>query len=262
MEYDIRYLTYTFKHSYSPMPDTSQERFKEHYHTLYELLYFVQGDASFSLQHTRYNIKPGSLLLTKPGEYHNIIFHSTAPYERYVIRFSPMAILEEMKQKLDTAQSVYYIKDTPIAQAFAQLDEHLSLMQSEMKVPCCLGFMYVILSHLISAQNLKTRADYVNVDSKKILDYIDAHLHEIHSVADIASALHMSRSSLYRIISDQLDVQLMTYVRIRKCLFARNLLHQGASPTEVASQLGFSHYSSFYRDYMQVFHESPSALGR
>ena len=262
MEFDVRYRSYTFKHSYSEKPDTSQERFKEHFHTSYELLFFVQGDADLMLQHTRYNIKPGSMLVIKPGEYHNIVFHSEAPYERYVIRFSPMNLHRNLPLLLERTESVYYIAGTPLEEEFLRMDRHLSNLHPDAHVNACIGSMDIILSYLISSEKLIQKADYVNEDSKRILDYIDAHLADIHTAEDLSHGLHMSKSAIYRIFSLQLDTPLMTYVRTQQCILARNFLLEGIPAVEVASRLGFSHYSSFYRSYREVFHAAPTVKHR
>ena len=259
MEFDIRYQEYTFKHSFSEHPDTSQDRFQEHYHTSYELLYFVSGDADFHLQDMLYKIKPGSLLIAKPGEYHNIVFHSASPYDRYVIRFSPLAIPSFMIRQLEKTRSVYYIQGTPLAEEFVRMDKHMQYLHPDTRVFACIGSITLILSYLISSSELIQQADYINEDSKRILMYIESHLNEIHSVEELSGALHMSRSTIYRLFSRQLNTSLMAYIRTQKCLLARTLLAEGASATEVASRLGFNHYSSFYRDYVKIFHESPAA---
>ncbi|MBQ6036317.1 MAG: helix-turn-helix transcriptional regulator [Lachnospiraceae bacterium] len=262
MEFDIRYRSYTFKHSYSEKPDTSQERFKEHFHTSYELLYFVKGDADLMMQHTRYKIKPGSMLVIKPGEYHNIIFHSEAPYERYVIRVSPVNLHRNMPILLERTKSVYYIAGTPLEEEFLRMDRHLSTLHPDAHVNACIGSMDLILSYLISSEELTQDAAVVDVESKRILDYIDAHLAEVHSLEDLARGLSMSKSTLYRVFSRQLDTPLMTYVRTQQCILARNFLMEGIPAIEVASRLGFSHYSSFYRSYREVFHEAPTVKHR
>ena len=261
MTFDVRYRDFTFKHSYSAKPDLSEERFREHYHTTYELLCFVEGDADFMLQHRRYKIRPGSLLIAKPGEYHNIVFRSDSPYERYVLRFSPLAIYPYVRSQLEKTESVYFIENTPLAQDFRLMDGHVSYVHEDMRVSVCIGSMNIINAYLISAQDLIQKADYVNQDLRSIVRYIDAHLAQIHSVDDITDALHMSKSSVYKVFSSEFDTPIMSYVRTQKCMVARNLLSEGASATDVAERLGFNHYSSFYRDYTHVFGTPPSSIG-
>ena len=77
-------------------------------------------------------------------------------------------------------------------------------------------------------------------------------------VEEIARALHMSKSALYKVFTRQFKTPIMTYVRTQKCMLARDLIHDGMSATEAAEKLGFAHYSSFYRDYIQVFGSPPT----
>ena len=259
MAFDVRYQTFAFKHTLSPKPDLSEARFREHYHTTYELLFFVEGDADYALEHKRYKVQPGSLLIAKPGEYHNIVFNSQKPYERYVMRFSPLAIYPYIRQQLEKTDSVYHIEGTPIADEFRLMDKHIDYVHEDMRVNVCMGSMNIIISYLISSQDLIQKADYVNPDLRRIVKYIDANLAEIQSVDDITDALHMSKSAVYKLFSQQFDTPIMSYIRTQKCMVARNLMGEGASATEVAERLGFSHYSSFYRDYSHVFGCPPSA---
>ena len=258
MEFDIRYRSYTFKHSYSEKPDMSQERFREHFHTSYELLYFMRGDADIMLQHTRYSIRPRSLLVIKPGEYHNIVFHSEAPYERYVIRVSPDNLHHGLAAILPRLESVYYIADTMIEEEFLRMDRHLSVVRKDAQVSACIGSMDLIFAYLISSETLIQDADYINEEIKKVLDYIDGHLAEIHCIDDLAAGLHLSRSSIYRLFATQLHTPIMTYIRTQQCLLARKYLAEGMPSADVALRLGFAHYSSFFRNYREVFHATPS----
>lgn len=258
MEFDVRYRDYIFKHAFTPSPDLSAERYKAHYHNTYEFLYVLHGSADFLVKHTLYNIRPGSLLIVQPGEYHNILFKTADPYERYVIRFNPHSIYPYIRKHLEKAESVYYIEGSPISAEFFRMDEHLTAAMDEgVRLNACIGSLHIIISHLISSQNLIQRADYVNADGQKIVEYIDRHLPDIHSADDIADALHMSKSSIYKIFAKQFDTSLMSYIRTQKCMMARNLLREGIAPTEASNMIGFSHYSSFYRNYLKIFHEPP-----
>ena len=258
MSFDLRHKDYTFKHTYSPQPDLSAARYKEHFHTTYEFLYFVQGNADFMIQHTLYKIQPGSLLIVKPGEYHNIVFHSDAPYERYVIRFSPPSLYPYLRKQLERAESVYYIEGTPLAEEFRRLDQHVPLVHQDVLLSAMIGSLGVITSYLVSSQDLIMKADYVNEDVRRILEYIDTHLAELHTAEEIAHDLHMSKSALYKSFSQQFGTPLMSYIRTQKCMAARDLLNEGTPATTVAERLGFAHYSSFYRDYVHIFGAAPS----
>ena len=260
MEFDIRFREFTFKHSGSERPDPTEGRFQEHFHTGYELFYFVRGDADFMVKHQLYKLKPGSLLVIKPGEYHNIVFRSNAPYERYLMRFSPLAIYPMVLKRLEQSDSVYFMEGTPLKDVFESMDTGLGMVHRDMQGTLCIGFMNIVLAYLISAQGLTQKADSVNAEVKKIVDYIDANLIQIYSAEEIARALHISKSALYKTFSAHFGVPIMSYVRTQKCMIARNLLSEGAAATEVADRLGFNHYSSFYRDYCKIFGAPPTSV--
>ena len=262
MSFDVRHWDYTFKHTMSPKPDLNAARFKEHFHTTYEFLYFVCGDADFVIKNTLYKLKPGSLLIVKPGEYHNVLLHSAAPYERYVIRFAPQAIYPYVRKQLAKAKSVYYIEGSPLAAEFHRMDDHLANVHHDIQLSACIGSMNIIISYLVSSQELIQKADYINEDSRAIVDYIESHLATIHTAEDVAQALHISKSTLYKVFSGQFDTSVMSYIRTQKCMIARDLLSEGIPASTVAERLGFNHYSSFYRDYYHVFHAAPSAMNR
>lgn len=260
MDFDVRFREFTFKHTESERPDPTEGRFQEHFHTGYELLYFVRGDADLMLKHTLYKLKPGSLLVIKPGEYHYIVFRSDAPYERYLMRFSPLAIYPKVLKKLEQSDSVYYVESTPLKHVFRHMDTDLEMVHRDMQGTICIGFMNIVIAHLISLQGMTQKADYVNAEVKKIVDYIDANLTQIYAAEDVAKALHISKSALYKAFSAQFGVPIMSYIRTQKCMIARNLLSEGAAATEVAERLGFNHYSSFYRDYCKIFGAPPTSV--
>lgn len=261
MDFDVRYRDFTFKHTATPKPDLNSDRYSEHFHTMYELIYFVCGDADFMVQHTLFNIRPGSLLIAKPGEYHNIVFHSDAPYERYVVRFPPMAVYPYVRKQLDKTESVYYIQGTPLEAEFRRMDSHVTAVHRDILLSACIGSMNLIIAYLISSQDLIQKADYVNEDIRMIVKYIDSHLLEIQTVEDIAHALHMSKSSIYKLFAMQFDTPIMSYIRTQKCLIARDLIAGGEKASVVAKRLGFEHYSSFYRNYCRIFNSAPTETG-
>ena len=261
MDFEVRHQDLTFKHTVSEKPDMSEERFKEHFHTTYELLYFVRGNADYMVEHRLYNIEPGSLLIAKPGEYHNIIFRSDEPYERYVLRFPPIAVHPYVRRQLERSNTVYYIKGTMLEDAFLQMDKHITSVHDDLRVALCYGVLNIITAHIISSQDLIRHADYINEEARTVVKYIEENLPGIRSAEDIAKALHMSKSALYKIFTAQFKTPVMTYVRTQKCMLARDLLHEGMSATETAEKLGYTHYSSFYRDYMHVFGTAPTKQG-
>ncbi len=42
-------------------------------------------------------------------------------------------------------------------------------------------------------------------------------------------------------------------------MLARTMINEGMPAAEVCEQLGYNHYSSFYREFMNIFHVPPSS---
>ena len=56
-----------------------------HAHETYELVIFLKGDASFLVEGMEHRLEPYDIMISRPGEMHQIFHHSTAEYERIVL---------------------------------------------------------------------------------------------------------------------------------------------------------------------------------
>ena len=76
---------YHYSHTRTEHPDAAS--FERHCHTEYELLFVLHGRGDFIVEGTRYPLRDGTLLLTRPQEYHYVRPETEALYERYVVNF-------------------------------------------------------------------------------------------------------------------------------------------------------------------------------
>ena len=77
--------------------------------TLYEILYFLQGDTEYFIESTAYRLQRGDLLLVKPGTYHHVNRLSNAVYERFVLTFSEEEISADLFSRLKDKQGIYSV---------------------------------------------------------------------------------------------------------------------------------------------------------
>lgn len=257
MEFDVRDERFTFKHEITSQPELTSNRFPDHYHSVYELLYCIQGDADFMIQHTRYTLHPHSLLVVKPGQHHQIVLKSSETYDRIVIRFDENNMHGKLRRQLRNLDSVYLIKDTKLSEELLRMDEMYQNIHRDLIYNAFIGELYVILARLLSSRELIQEADEVNEDFRMIIDFIDGHLTEITTIEDLCRSLHMSRSTIQKIFSDQLHTPIMSYIRVQKIMLAHTMLHDGINANETAIQCGFRDYSSFYRAYMKIYKHAP-----
>ncbi len=259
MKYDYRNGALLFKHSLDETPAVYQQRFEEHYHTSYELLYFLKGDAEFVIQHSSYALTEHSLLFMKPGEYHNLIMHTQKPYERIVIRFDEQSLPQALQDKLQEVPNVFQIKNTALSRELLKIDTYVRQISEELLPSLLMGQLLVILSLLCCHEHeYALTVETENNPLREALDYIHDHLQDLQGIDDICAGVHISRSFLQKLFTDQLHSPVMSYVRTQQCLAASELIQKGEAASEVARKCGFENYSTFYRSYMKVFKKPPS----
>ena len=258
MGFDIRKGSYLFKHSIDLEPDNNRQNFREHYHPSYELLYFIKGKADFTLRQQIYHLQHHSLLLIKPGDYHNIIIKEIIPYERMVIRFSPNDIPASLNAKLSASSNVFEIQNTLLERELLHLDKYADILDSSVKEQIFFSELIIILSLLTTSDNLRKKEDKINTSVARVIECIDSNLVEIQTIEDIASKLRMSPSTINKAFLKHMQTPVMSYVRTQKCMMAKNLMISGVPANEAALQAGFEYYSTFYRAYKNAFGVSPT----
>ncbi len=232
-----------------------------HFHTCYELLYFLRGEADYQIEQSRYTLRPHSLLIIKPGEYHAMHVTSNKRLDRIVIHFGDDFLSPEMREKLASMSNVYCIPGTRLSSEILMVDTYQEDLKAGLPKDILANQMQIILAFLCSMEGLHQTADHVDHGAEQIISYIHSNLPTIHTLDDICQNVHMSRSTVQNLITDYLQTPVMSYVRTQKCILARTLLQNGTPATEAAMRCGFGDYSSFYRAYRNVFGIAPSSGG-
>lgn len=233
----------------------------DHFHTVFEIVYFISGDAEFIIEDKRYPLKSGDLMLIRPGSHHNIHLLSSKRYERYVIRFTEYLIPSDILAKIEHLEGCYFIGDTPMPSLFSRFDMHIENVGDEsetlkMLFRCVLTEILVYFSRTGVKEG--SCVNLLKEDMAAVLDYINKNLENQLCLEDICKKFHYSKSYICREFSASMGVPIMHYVRTKKIMYADALLRSGMRPTEVALQCGFSDYSTFYRMYKKLMGNSPS----
>lgn len=251
---------YVFRHMCDDTPKPGTDELGWHYHNCYELLYFLRGDAGYQIEHNHYTLRSHNLLVIKPGEYHTMRINSSKQLDRIVVHFRDDDYPPEMQATLRTMGSVYSIPGTRLSEEILMVDKYHKDIQQGISQDILISQLQIILFYLCSSEDMQQPADKVDCCAEPIISFIHNNLPSIHCLDDICKNVHMSRSTVQKLISDYLQTPIMSYVRTQKCLLARSLLQQGHSATEVCMQCGFQDYSTFYRAYRQEFGISPSCI--
>ena len=92
-----------------------------------------------------------------------------------------------------------------------------------------------------------------------LIDYIENHIKEDLALENIAKDLHYSESYLSNQFKKAMKCSLMKYIRSKKIVLAQQMIREGRKAVDVAEELSFNDYSTFYRSYLKVTGMSPAS---
>ena len=252
-----------FKHEISE--DLPCDAYSMHTHNAYELIYFLDGDASHVIEDRKYKLKKGDLILIRPMSYHFIQIDGQARYERFDILFDPIAHGVEGVELLPAGLEVVSLAGNPLAEdVFRRCDLY--------RQSCSEERFSRILSHLLSElfYSLHTfpTASHTGEGTKisplisEFLQYVNQHLCAPIDIGRVAADLFVSESYLFRLFKKELHQTPQEYIHEKRLMMARKMLADGERPTAVCTRCGFADYTTFYRNYVAFFGYSPSQKER
>ena len=242
-----------------------------HSHNFYEVL-FCRSDSGveYLVGSDRYRLRPGDIVFVPPGVSHRPILpeQMSAPYVRDVLWISP-ELLFSLKGSFpyplylqETGYSLIRTADTRW-EFLGELFQN-AVQEEQLKRPCwetvVLGHAITILSYLDRAYTEHSAA-MLRAEKPELSDnvtaYIEAHFTEHISVSDLARRFFVSDSSISHQFKQKMGISIYHYVTQRRLIYAKNLISEGVALEQIATRVGFSDYSAFYRAFKQEYGISP-----
>lgn len=257
LDYTFQSTSLYFKHHITPTPPC--DSFSMHTHNMYELLYFISGDATHVIEDRKYKLKKGDLILIRPSKYHFIQIDSSAAYERYDILFDEKALGIDTN-KIPRSTEVINLSANTVASGILRKTDYYF---AELEHKDFISVMTLLLKELFMCLGIKqeysaTEYSVINPLLSKTLKYINMNLFTIKSVKEVASALFVTESYLFRLFKKELKNTPKKYITDKRLLLSQNLILMGKRPTEIYEDCGFCDYTSFYRSYIKFFGHPPS----
>lgn len=242
-----------------------------HSHNFYELLCCTNTcGAEYLVGSRRYRLQKGDIIFISPGVSHRPILpeRMTEPYSRDVVWLSTefLRLLARNSPELAPAQprSTDLLRTADSRWAFLPELIHSSVLEYESQLPgwqsVLIGNAMAVVIHLSRAFRDK-RTIPLKAEKPELLDqimaYIEANYRNPFSLADVAQAFYVSESTVSHLFREKMGVSFHRCLTQRRLIAAKELIRTGETLENVAIQVGFSDYSSFFRAFKKEYGVNP-----
>lgn len=247
--------------SYSRVPDTISNR---HCHDTYEILFLEEGEGIYIVEGCEYKIFPGTIMFTKPFEYHCISINEGSPYERSLVKFAETTVDEDLRRLLEricgTEDCGCFYPPQEVSEAVKNVFDryHISEKMPEEEKAIYMKLLTSELVVLLSSGNGERFVSNEEDIGIKLLRYINDHLDKDVTLDNLSKRFFASKYHLCRAFKRKNGVSIHNYVTHKRVMHAKQLIDFGESAASAAYKVGFGDYSAFYRAYVKIIGSSPS----
>lgn len=230
-----------------------------HFHSECEIYINLSGSVAFEVENHVYPISRGSVIITRPYEYHRCIYRGNDLHRHYWITFSA--------DEKDELLALFFDRDKGrnnlVFLTEEQLDKCCEILNEQLikeRDMLSRRIAFLSLIKLIEEgewKGGKISSDELPSDVAKALRFMDEHLTEELDVEQIAKEASVSVNTLERHFKEALGTTPFAMLR-KKRLFASMLaLRNGDTVTEAALKSGFSDYSNYIQLFKKQFGITP-----
>lgn len=230
--------------------------YDSHIHDECEIYINISGDVSFAVENSIYPIVSGSVILTKPHEYHHCLYHTNKLHRHYWILFSATGnerLFDLFFNRTGGSGNLLLPDGKQREEMFALCRELLDCRKSELE-KYALFFRLICILQNATAINAPEHTNDCLVNAIK---YIEENLPFALRVEAIAKHCFVSVNTLETRFRQTLHVTPHEYIQKKRLTLAVKLLSEGKSVTEAAMQSGFPDASNFIACFKKAFGITP-----
>ena len=235
-----------------------------HCHDMYEAIFITSGKGRFVVEDRDIELKPKTLLLIKPYQYHCVILEKGIPYERQVINFSPSVLLEDTSKLLNDVllknENIKFYSAKTVPDSVISIFDR---MESSENIPSQQRGTYIkmLLSELILLLSASEGESLSKNDGElgaRVIRYLNENLTRDVSLDKLARRFFVSKYYLCRAFKKHNGISVHGYVNQKRVMYAKQLIESGETASGAAYKVGFGDYSAFYRAYVKIVGKAPS----
>lgn len=228
-----------------------------HVHNECEIYINMTGKVSFMVENRIYPVFPGSIVVTRPFEYHHCICHTNDIHKHFCIWFSSQnneSILDMFFKRELGENNLLILSADKHAGLFSLCHDLINKSNTEFSK---LYHFVKLVDYLNSAETSDLRANMYAHDVYDVLDYINSNFTQQISISDLAKDVHVSLSTLERHFFDALRMTPSSYLKNKRLSNAAEMLYNGSSVTDACYKSGFSDQSKFITLFKQNYGFTP-----
>ena len=228
----------------------------------YLMHYVTRGKGTFIVNGTTYDVKSGDVFFAKPSQLISYTSDVDDPWEYYWVGFngstanklvSQLPFMSDMP--VHSCRDIYGIQEA-ISNIF------LSRGPDNFSEVLMTGHLYIFIAHLMIENNtndsskLNSSGSIYVVNAIKFIQFNYSH---VMNIDDIAKAVGVSRSHLYRVFMSNIGESPIDYLTSYRINESCQLLESGKySISEIAMSVGFFDQFYFSRVFKKIMGVPPS----
>lgn len=242
-------------------------------HNHYEIYFYKAGGVEYSIEGQKHILTPDTLLFMAPQAFHGYTVSNSDLYERYVISFKKEFLSDDV---LHYCNLLFTPSEAPNRHhCFMNTDsyyinnyfyniincQHMSPDLRNRALISNLEALILQMYHMHSSATnhhyMKTTATLTSNKIDDIILYLNAHIKETITLEDISERFHISKHHLNKIFKNATGTTVIKYVLFKKITIAQQLIQNNTPITQASLVVGFSDYSNFYRNYLNIIGHAP-----
>lgn len=244
---------------------TASEPLVLHFHeNAYEFMMITEGAFSLQMAGKNYKVSGGDVFVTPPGEIHSTNqmplslgefywFQLDISYIKDLLFLSEEAAADLLRRLQEVISQVIHTDNKDLKKV---IKKAFTLTVSRENRYMTAGYLVIFLNMMIEYSRKETTT--LTRDIESALNYImDMFTQEI-TLEELADHCNLSVSQFKQKFKSQVGVSPRCYINQQKVEYAKSLLLEGKSKTDIAMQLGFSSSSYFAAVFKKFTSCTPS----
>ena len=244
-----------------------------HFHDSYEINLSVSGGNEFFINERVYSAQSRDLFLFNHEDLHKTNLPKDLEYERYLLFFHPNYIkelstehtnlLELFENRKEDFVHVRHLQAKIYEEVTQVLDEMIELGDKstygkDIQLKMLFVRLLLLLTKVYQKEYKNTQEDSPAFRKvKPILEYLKEHFMEEIALDELERSFYINKYYLCEIFKEATGFSLMQYVIHRRILYAKELLKEGKSVSQVAQLVGYQSDAHFIRSFKKLTGTTP-----